>query len=325
MNFCQYFLLHRKFFVSGAFANPNLSALHLFLLTVGKKHLNACQAFFPRSYNLFVSILAAVWWPGRLPPAWAASAAASTATVCHGGRWNNMAAVVHTLIRQPQLVYAEAVRGAPVREHEGGSGTRVSVGMGRRGGGCERRWRGALERIAWWIPTVKSDSYLKPSILVLCDTAKEPVTRTGGSQGGMSGSGGIIFCNFLFNWTADKNETTLQELQMLSSVTFIASSLCLSLFEVFSCLNWHRRDLVRLGITCNSGINHLICYCFIVFWLRASQFFLFLRWIAVFICVFKLSSLTGCICCTFFHLSTRPHPLEWYLCYDTYANNYDPS
>ena len=31
-----------------------------------------------------------------------------------------MAAVVHTLIRQPQLVYAEAVRGAPVREHEGG-------------------------------------------------------------------------------------------------------------------------------------------------------------------------------------------------------------
>ena len=139
----------------------------------------------------------------------------------------------------------------------GGSGTRGSVGMGRRGEGCERRWRGALERIAWWIPTVKSDSYLKPSILVLCDTAKEPVTRTGGSQGGMSGSGGIIFCKFLFNWTADKNETTSQELQMLSSVTFIASSLCLSLFEVFSCLNWHRRDLVRLGITCNSGINPL--------------------------------------------------------------------
>ena len=193
VNFCQYFLLHWKFFVSGAFANPNLSALHLFLLIVRKKHLNACQAFFPRSYNLFVSILAAVWWPGRLPPAWAASAAASTATVCHGGRWNNMAAVVHTLIRQPQLVYAEAVRGAPVREHEGGSGTRVSVGMGRRGEGCERRWRGALERIAWWIPTVKSDSYLKPSILVLCDTAKEPVTRTGGSQGGMSGSRGNYF------------------------------------------------------------------------------------------------------------------------------------
>ena len=126
-----------KFFVSGAFANPNLSALHLFLLTVGKKHLNACQAFFPRSYNLFVSILAAVWWPGRLPPAWAASAAASTATVCHGGRWNNMAAVVHTLIRQPQLVYAEAVRGDPVREHEGGEWDKGKCGDG---GKRRRMW-----------------------------------------------------------------------------------------------------------------------------------------------------------------------------------------
>ena len=124
---------------------------------------------------------------------------------------------------------------------------------GAPGGAREGEWggvRGAAERIAWWIPTVKSDSLLKPSILVLCDTAKESVTRTGDPKGESRILYNVCaFCEIQLLWT----KITVNRANITKIVTALKwhslywqPTIWLSWFKVHNCLDF--KD--------NCDINH---------------------------------------------------------------------